>query len=233
MADHHYTPAQDGPIARVMQDLEGLNCESRVARLIVDDAFLNYAVPELDETFEADGRSLLDLQPPPLFSRTGLPANYVYKNSAQSKIQEVQDPRTGEINMRFVNRSREQHYGAQVIGHQHSPGDVPSEPTKQVKERMKRLKEPLIQKLRNVRAVKLGADVDLCRTASLATRLAAVHPDARGTARDHGQPHLHGDSGIRYRSRPILEVLLSVRIRPVRRSKRPAVPAHLLLPPRR
>ena len=47
------------------------------ASLTTVDAFLNYQVPELDETFSADGQSLLDLQPPPAFSKTGLPMAYL------------------------------------------------------------------------------------------------------------------------------------------------------------
>ena len=93
---------------------------------------------------------MLDLQPPPMFSRTGLPANYVYKNNTQSRIQEVQDTRTGEIHMRYVNSSREQHYGAQVIGHQHTAGDVPREPTPQVKKRMQLLQPALMERLQQV-----------------------------------------------------------------------------------
>lgn len=62
----------------------------------------------------------------------------------------MQDPRTGDINMRYVNKSREQHFGAQIIGHQHAPGDVPSGPTKQVADRIPKLKRELIDKLHQV-----------------------------------------------------------------------------------
>ena len=96
-------------------------------------------------------RSLDQACPLPICEPWSCVANGRYKNSAQSRIQEVQDPRTGNINLRYVNRSREQHFGAQVIGHQHAPGDVPTEPTKQVLDRMAKLKQPLIEKLRHVR----------------------------------------------------------------------------------
>lgn len=67
-------------------------------------------------------------------------------------LQEVEDTSSGQTRQRLVNRARFAGVGQQTIGHGHAPGDVPQEPIKSVKQRMKDLDQDLLQKLRVVRA---------------------------------------------------------------------------------
>lgn len=76
--------------------------------------------------------------------------NHRYRNSPQSIIQTVTDPRTGQMRERYVNRSRQQEHGVSQISHQHAAGDVPNEPSKAVKGQMNKMKPAILDKLKSV-----------------------------------------------------------------------------------
>lgn len=190
MADYHYTPKQDTRIASIVNSLRELDCEPPVGTsLMADDAFLNYSVAELDETFmesTPDGpfpfRSVLDLQPSPSFTNRLIPVHYAYvdpsrlclttryKNHPQSTIERTVNPRTGETTVRYINKSRQVVHGIQVIGHQHSPGDVPQEAPKGAAERLSQLDQKIVHKLRNVSFCARTAFVDVSDRQILAKR---------------------------------------------------------------
>ena len=96
MADWHYTPNPNGRISQLVGSLRDLNCrsldhDSCQLTQALDNAILDYSVPPLEEVytesvplpengepFDKDStfRSLLDLQPTPIFSDRRLPQVY-------------------------------------------------------------------------------------------------------------------------------------------------------------
>ncbi len=130
------------------------------AELTTDDYILDYKVPALHEDyFEAnppnpDGtqpavpyRSLMELQPTPLASSRQLPHNFSYRMSANTVEEEVWDDDAQETKKRFVNRSRAQGWSVPAVGHGHP---VPTEPEQSVRERMDRLDQRILGRLREL-----------------------------------------------------------------------------------
>ena len=74
-----------------------------------------------------------------------------YKNHVSSVVEDVEDPRTGQIKKRYVNKSRSIGFTPQRIGHGHAPGQVPSGPAKGVKDKMAKADPAIMAKLNQVR----------------------------------------------------------------------------------
>jgi hypothetical protein len=66
-------------------------------------------------------------------------------------VQEYEDPRTGEIKKRYLNKSRWMGFGPTVIGHLTPLGEVPVEPVLGVRQKLSRMNEKLLDKLKKVR----------------------------------------------------------------------------------
>ena len=65
-------------------------------------------------------------------------------------IEEVEDELTGEVRRRYVNRSRFQGFSVAKVSHTHTPGEVPMEPVPKVRDRISKLDQRLLEKLREV-----------------------------------------------------------------------------------
>ncbi|KAK4686342.1 general transcription factor 3C polypeptide 5 (transcription factor C subunit 1), partial [Tremellales sp. Uapishka_1] len=154
MADWHYTPPQDGHVTRLVQSLYDLDYES----------ILDYSFPSLDEHYiesvtppeggfgpsDLQFRSLLELQPTPMFSTRNIPPVNTFKLAPQTVEEDFYDERTGETRKRYVNKSRAVGFGVQTIGYQHAHGDVPLGPVDVVKQRMSKLSQEILEKLRRL-----------------------------------------------------------------------------------
>ncbi|WWD15997.1 hypothetical protein CI109_100421 [Kwoniella shandongensis] len=150
MADWHWTPNPEGETATLLRSLKELDY----------NAILDYSFPPTNETFieevtdrenpEIRYRSLLDLQPTPLFSTRNLPYLYNFKMPNQTVEEEVYDRRTGQLRRRYVNKGRIGGVGPISVPHDQALGDVPREPTSVVKSRMEEFNPVLVQKLRDL-----------------------------------------------------------------------------------
>lgn len=130
----------------------------------LDESILEYQPPELKEEYtiptspelgatpdpELSHRSLLDLQPIPMFSERRLPLIYNYKQPFATGITEVQDPMTGEIKQRYHNMTRVQGFAPITIGHLHPLGEVPRDPEPKIKGKVPKLNKELLGKMRRV-----------------------------------------------------------------------------------
>lgn len=67
-----------------------------------------------------------------------------------SVVEDWEDPITGEVKRRYVNKSRFAGFGPTVIGHTTPPGEVPSEPVKGVLHNLPKMDQELLEKLRKV-----------------------------------------------------------------------------------
>lgn len=65
-------------------------------------------------------------------------------------IEDWEDPRTGEVKKRYVNKARQTFFAPQRIGHGHAAGDVPKEPGKGTKDVISKLDQQLLGKLQQV-----------------------------------------------------------------------------------
>ena len=110
------------------------------------------ASPELGKAPdpELSHRSLLDLQPIPMFSERRLPLIYNYKQPFATGITEVQDPMTGEIKQRYHNMTRVHGFAPITIGHLHPLGEVPKEPEPRIKGKVPKLDKDLLGKMQRV-----------------------------------------------------------------------------------
>ncbi|WVQ70039.1 uncharacterized protein L199_008263 [Kwoniella botswanensis] len=150
MADYQWTPDPEGPIANLVNSLKSLDY----------NAILDYSFPPLEEEFlephenpfdpKIQYRSKLDLQPTPLFSTKNLPYTYNYKMPTQAVSEPFFDRRTQTWKTRYVNKARVIGVGPISVLHNHRLGDVPREPTMQVKNRLGALDPGLLKKLRDL-----------------------------------------------------------------------------------
>lgn len=110
--------------------------------------------PELgkDPDPELSHRSLLDLQPIPMFSERRLPLIYNYRQPFATGITEVQDPNTGEIKQRYHNLTRVSGFAPITIGFLHPLGEVPKEAEPKIKGKVPKLDKELLAKMRRVSA---------------------------------------------------------------------------------
>ncbi|WWC69374.1 uncharacterized protein I206_103313 [Kwoniella pini CBS 10737] len=148
MADHQWTPDSNGPTAQLVNSLKSLDY----------NAILDYTFPPLDEEFiephentfdpKIKYRSRLDLQPTPLFSTKNLPYVYNYKMPNQAISEPFFDRRTQTWKKRYVNKARVAGVGPINVLHNHKLGDVPKEPTIQVKNKIGELDAKLLNKLK-------------------------------------------------------------------------------------
>lgn len=129
-----------------------------------DHTILDYQFPELDETYtipaspelgkepdpELSHRSLLDLQPLPMFSERRLPLVYNFKLSQATQLTDYQDPMTGEVKQRYYNTARHIGFSPIVVGHLHPLGEIPKEPEGKVRQRMPKLNQEILEKMKGV-----------------------------------------------------------------------------------
>ncbi|WWC61036.1 uncharacterized protein I303_103614 [Kwoniella dejecticola CBS 10117] len=150
IADHQWTSDPDGPTAQLVNSLKSLDY----------NAILEYNFPPLDEDFvephenpfdpKIKYRSRLDLQPTPLFSTKNLPYVYNYKMPSQAISEPFFDRRTQTWKRRYVNKARVAGVGPITVPHNHKPGQVPTEPTVQVKNKIGELDAKLLNKLKSL-----------------------------------------------------------------------------------
>ncbi|KAG8711285.1 tau 95 subunit of transcription factor TFIIIC [Ceratobasidium sp. 423] len=94
MADFQYQPDEDDYIVQMRRAMDRLDV----------DAIRSFELKPLQENYEEGGKSLLELVPPPLFSRQGIPQHYNLKQNPMSVIHSTVDPRTGEETRRYIHK---------------------------------------------------------------------------------------------------------------------------------
>ena len=65
-------------------------------------------------------------------------------------MEEYEVERTGQVRKRYVNKARHVGFAPLRIGHGHVPGEVPMEPVKAVKDKIDKLDQGIMAKLRLV-----------------------------------------------------------------------------------
>ncbi|WVW82999.1 hypothetical protein I302_105015 [Kwoniella bestiolae CBS 10118] len=150
MADYQWTPDPEGPTANLVNSLKSLDY----------NAILDYSFSPLEEDFlqphsnpfdpKIKYKSKLDLQPTPIFSTKNLPYSYNYKVPNQVVSEPFFDRRTQTWKRRYVNKARVAGVGPINVPHDHKLGDVPREPTMQVKNKLGELDAGLLKKLKDL-----------------------------------------------------------------------------------
>ncbi|KAH7343258.1 RNA polymerase III transcription factor IIIC subunit-domain-containing protein [Rhizoctonia solani] len=96
MADFQYQPDEDDYVVQMRRAMDKLDV----------DAIRSFEFKPLQENYEEEGKSQLQLIPPPLFSRQGIPQHYNLKQNPMSVIHSTIDPRTGEETRRYIHKHR-------------------------------------------------------------------------------------------------------------------------------
>ncbi|KAK1924864.1 RNA polymerase III transcription factor IIIC subunit-domain-containing protein [Papiliotrema laurentii] len=153
MADWKYTPQPEGRTSQLAAALRDIDY----------DQILAYTVPPTPEDFgeamtpkegenpsQPQYRSILDLQPAPVFSERRIPFIYNFRNHPSTFLDEYEDERTKEIKRRFANRSRFVAVSLQKLPHHHKPQSVPTGPPKSIASKMADLDPRILERFRQL-----------------------------------------------------------------------------------
>ncbi|CUA67791.1 Transcription factor tau subunit sfc1 [Rhizoctonia solani] len=139
MADFQYQPEEDDCIVQMRRAMDRLDV----------DAVRSFEFKPLQENYEERGKSELNLIPPPLFSRQGIPQHYGLKQNPMSVIHSTVDPRTGEETRRYIHKHRIKGSLAPAAISWDSE-TVPTSPPQQILDAKSQAKPHLLAKLKQL-----------------------------------------------------------------------------------
>lgn len=147
MVDFQFQPDLTDPIAKLRMSMATFDAES-IRDFKFEAEKEQYSTETVvDENATAE-RSNLNLIPPPIFSRQGIPQIYNFKQNPMSTVETSLDVITGLEKKRYINRFRWK--GWSVVSASITDQELPSKPSKQVEDMRSSANEGLYSRLQEL-----------------------------------------------------------------------------------